>query len=77
MNPIPWFLRVYGGWNSIKSQVNAYAKSQGIPTYDEQPTLYRFEGWGLTWVGRPAVKCNVKYRPGEPIFMHDLGAIVA
>jgi hypothetical protein len=58
--------------------VNAYAKSEGIPTYDEQPHLYRFEGWGLMFDGlRPAVKCNVKYRPGEPMLTHDLGAIVA
>lgn len=59
MNPMPWLLRAFGRWDSIKAQVNAWASSNGYPTYTESPTSYRFEGWGTEGFP-PVVRCNVK-----------------
>ena len=71
INPTPWFLRFFSGWKTIKDKVDFWAKNFGVATYSEQPTDYRFEGWGTVGFP-PRLACNVKHIPSE----NDLGRMV-
>lgn len=68
MNPIPFLLRAFGGWQRIKAQLNDWAIRYSQVRYAEDPQRYRFSGWGLQGLP-PQLACNVLYYPpsGNPI----------
>jgi len=39
MNPVPFALKILGGWQRIVDKIDAKAVSMGLPRYSEQPQL--------------------------------------
>lgn len=58
MNPVPFLMRFASGWNDIKAEVNDFATQRQLPTYDNVPLKYRFEGWGTVGFP-PRLACNL------------------
>lgn len=58
MNPAPIMLRLWGGWQSIRQQVDDWAIANGYETYTAAPEQYRFYGWGTVGFP-PRIACNV------------------
>ena len=76
INPVPFFLRFVSGWPSIKAKVNDWAIANAYPTYDENPTAYRFSGWGSVGFP-PRLACNVYFSGPDVDEPLDLGRFVA
>ena len=67
-------IKLFGGWESIKTQVDAWAIAHSKPTYSGAPENYSFRNPGLVGFP-PKVSFNVYFvRDGQTI---DLGKIVA
>jgi hypothetical protein len=67
-------IQLFGGWESITSQVDAWAIANSKPTYSSDPGNYSFRSPGLVGFP-PKVSFNVYFvRDGQTI---DLGKIVA
>lgn len=76
INPVPFLYQFVGGWHSIQAQVSWWAVERGYSTYGDNPTAYRFEGWGVVGFWPPKLACNVKYfEPGGTTI--DAGRFVA
>lgn len=70
----PWFLHIFGKWQSIADQCDRWAERNGHVPYSQEDQRYRFSGWGTVGFP-PKLACNVLYFSDTgPI---DLGRIVA